>query len=149
MLLDGQLNRNRFPMQKSSSSSSVQNARLHQCAQAAELTSLYQHSVEAAAVQSIALAQCRTSRVWHKHSVEAAAVAKEELEPVGRVTVRGTGHRTVTSPYNNTWVSDDDVVDPDYHDDNDNVDNVKAFKALKGHRPPHCNLTTTIPRWWS
>ena len=29
-------------------------------------------------------------------------MAKEELESVGRVTVRGTGHRTVTSPYNNT-----------------------------------------------
>ena len=30
-----------------------------------------------------------------------ALLASEELEPVGRVTVRGTGHRTVTSPYNN------------------------------------------------
>ena len=27
-----------------------------------------------------------------------ALLASEELEPVGRVTVRGTGHRTVTSP---------------------------------------------------
>ena len=31
-------------------------------------------------------------------------LASEELEPVGRVTVRGTGHRTVTSPYNNTSI---------------------------------------------
>ena len=33
-----------------------------------------------------------------------ALLASEELEPVGRVTVRGTGHRTVTSPYNNTSI---------------------------------------------
>ena len=32
-------------------------------------------------------------------------LASEELEPVGRVTVRGTGHRTVTSPYNNTSIA--------------------------------------------
>ena len=31
-------------------------------------------------------------------------LASEELEPVGRVTVQGTGHRTVTSPYNNTSI---------------------------------------------
>ena len=34
-----------------------------------------------------------------------ALLASEELEPVGRVTVRGTGHRTVTSPYNNTSIA--------------------------------------------
>ena len=36
--------------------------------------------------------------------VREALLASEELEPVGRVTVRGTGHRTVTSPYNNTSI---------------------------------------------
>ena len=44
-----------------------------------------------------------TSRVDQQQCV-AAAAAKEELEPVGRVTVRGTGHRTVTSPYNNAII---------------------------------------------
>ena len=47
----------------------------------------------------------------------APAVAKEELEPVGRVTVRGTGHRTVTSPHNNAGGDDDD--DDDGGDDGD------------------------------
>ena len=49
------------------------------------------------------------------------AVAKEELEPVGRVTVRGTGHRTVTSPHNNAGGDDDDDDDgggdDDHHQD--------------------------------
>ena len=44
-------------------------------------------------------------------------MAKEELEPVGRVTVRGTGHRTVTSPHNNAGGGDDD--DDDGGDDGD------------------------------
>ena len=49
-------------------------------------------------------------------------MAKEELEPVGRVTVRGTGHRTVTSPYNNTIHDDDDDDDGDDGDDGDDDD---------------------------
>ena len=54
------------------------------------------------------------------------AVAKEELEPVGRVTVRGTGHRTVTSPHNNAGGDDDDDDDgggdDDHHQDDDGGD---------------------------
>ena len=59
--------------------------------------------------------QCTSSPVCT--SSVAAAEAKEELEPVGRVTVRGTGHRTVTSPHNNAGGGDDD--DDDGGDDGD------------------------------
>ena len=61
--------------------------------------------------------------VVHQCTSSVPPVAKEELEPVGRVTVRGTGHRTVTSPYNNTiHDDDDDDDDDDEYDDNDDDD---------------------------
>ena len=59
-------------------------------------------------------------------------MAKEELEPVGRVTVRGTGHRTVTSPHNNAAGDDDDDDDggDDHHhqdDDGGDIPDLKSF----------------------
>ena len=77
----GHLNRNRFPMQKSSSS--VQNARLHQCVPVHQFVpAVYQQ-------QCVAAAECTTSTVYQQQRPAAECMSSSSE---GRARARGKSH---------------------------------------------------------